>query len=77
MKLQGTVDIVVHGTKNEVTLNRLKTILDDLGVSYQVTDQVSPDHATILLSDDADHCDECDEHARRHHKRTGLCSGIR
>lgn len=60
MKLQGTIDIVVHGTKNEVTLNRLKTILDDLGVSYQVTDQVSPDHATILLSDDADHCDECD-----------------
>ena len=60
MKLQGTVDIVVHGTQNEVTLNRLKTILDDRGVSYQVADEVSPDHATILLSDDADHCDECD-----------------
>ncbi len=60
MKLEGTVDILVHGTQDEVTLNRLKTILGDLGITYQVVDKYSADHATILLSDDPDHCEACE-----------------
>lgn len=59
MRLDGVVDIVVHGQTDEVTLNRLKTILNEQNITYKESENPSADHAQIILSDDPDHCSIC------------------
>lgn len=59
MSLEGPVDLVVHGTVTETSLERVKTILEEEGIEYQQVEAASPDHAQILISSDDAHCDVC------------------
>lgn len=52
MKFDGTVDLVVHGSQNEVTVPKLKKILEDEGISCQESSEISEDRATILVTTD-------------------------
>lgn len=59
MKLDGTVDVVVHGSEDAVTINRLKAILDEQNIAYEIKNAAAADHAVIHLSMDPDHCATC------------------
>lgn len=53
MKFEGTVNIVVHGAQDDVTLPKLKAVLDTEGISYKESSEVSTDNATILITTDS------------------------
>lgn len=53
MKFDGTVDIVVRGEQDAVTLSKLKEVLENEGISYEESSEVSEDKATILVTTDA------------------------
>lgn len=61
MSLEGPVDLVVHGTVTDTSLDRVKTILNEEGIEYQQVEAANPDHAQILISSDDAHCDVCGE----------------
>lgn len=65
MKLDGTVDIVVHGQQDDATLPKLKEMLENQGIAYQVVDEVGT-NATIVLAvkcdkDDCSYCTHVDD----------------
>ena len=59
MKLEGTVNIVVHGEQDEATLPQLEELLKSQGIAYQMSDEIVADKATIFITSDKDHCSDC------------------
>lgn len=59
MSLEGPVDLVVHGTIDQDTLDLVDEILNDEGIEYTKVETANPDHAKILISSSDDHCEEC------------------
>ena len=59
MKLNGSVDILVHGEQDVATLPKLKAILDAESMTYQEVTTLNNEHATIILANDCDNCDIC------------------
>ena len=53
MKFDGAVNIVVHGTQDEVTLPKLKEVLENEGISYEESSAIASDKANIFISTDA------------------------
>lgn len=59
MKFEGTVDLVLHGDQSEATVNKVKEVLDEQKIAYKETNTVNDAHATILISTDKEHCEDC------------------
>ena len=59
MKLEGTVNLVVHGEQNEATVTKVKELLTAENISFVEADEVDDSQATILITTDASHCDDC------------------
>lgn len=53
MKFDGAVNIVVHGIQDEVTLPKLKEVLENEGISYEESSAIASDKANIFISTDA------------------------
>lgn len=59
MKLEGTVNLVVHGDQNPATIQKIKALLEEENIQYVESDVVKDDQANILISTDKDHCEDC------------------
>ena len=59
MKLEGTVNLVVHGEQNEATVTKVKELLTAENISFVEADEVDDSQATILITTDESHCDDC------------------
>lgn len=60
MKFDGTVNIVIHGKQKDATLVKVEELLKSQGIDYEESDKVDASKATILITSDKGHCDECD-----------------
>ncbi|MDF9823990.1 hyaluronoglucosaminidase [Breznakia sp. PF5-3] len=59
MKFEGSVNLVMHGEHHDATLTKLIALLDAHAIVYTESDEVKADQANILVSTDAEHCEEC------------------
>ena len=60
MKLQGTVDLVVHGEQDVATLPKLKEILTEEGYTFEEKTAVGSNAAVVLAVDCGDeNCSIC------------------
>ncbi|MGN0335652.1 MAG: beta-N-acetylglucosaminidase domain-containing protein [Lachnospiraceae bacterium] len=59
MKFDGIVDLVIHGTQIDATVPEIKALLEAEGISWREADEVTEGNASIVISSDADHCDDC------------------
>ena len=59
MKLDGTVDLVIHGTQIDAAVPEIKALLDAEGIEYVEAEEVTEGNATIFITSDAAHCDAC------------------
>lgn len=54
MKFDGSVNIVVRGEQDEMTLPKLKEILENEGISYEESSEVPADRAAIVITTDSE-----------------------
>lgn len=75
MRFDGTVNLIVHGTHEEATVEHMKQLLKENGISYNMTDEVRENEANILLSSDESHCDACGECEKWNSTALGVAGG--
>lgn len=59
MKLEGTVNLVIHGEQDEATVTKVKQLLKEHGIVYQEAEKADEEHASILITSDKNHCADC------------------
>lgn len=59
MKLNGTVNLVIHGTQDMATVRHIKQLLEDNDISYKSSENIVENEANLLMTSDKDHCQTC------------------
>ena len=59
MKFDGKVNLVFHGEQDEATEGKITELLDAQGIAYEKSDTVDDSMATLLISSDKNHCEQC------------------
>lgn len=59
MELNGTANLVVHGTQDTATIRHIKKLLDDNGISYKLSENTVENEANLLITSDKEHCQTC------------------
>lgn len=61
MQFDGTVNLVVHGEQNKSTVMKVKELLNAQGIAYEEGKEIDDTRATVLISSDKAHCEDCAE----------------